>query len=306
MSRTVAAIDCGTNTIRLLVVRREGDDVLELLRRVELARLGQGVDATGEFHPDALARAFRVCDLFRRDIDRLGVDATRFVATSAARDARNRREFFAGVRERLATEVEVISGDEEARLGFAGVLAGVTPAFPALTLDIGGGSTELVIGDENGVRQAISLNVGAVRLHERALASDPPTDAEVASARELVASLLDGSGIDFGAVRQAVGVAGTATSMAARDLGLTTYDRARVHGHVLTRDAVAGHTEHWLTTPVAEIMTEPCMQPLRAEVIGAGAIILDEICTRVPGGSVTISETDLLDGVAADLLKRSH
>lgn len=306
MTARVAAIDCGTNTIRLLVLERRGDEAVERLRRIELARLGQGVDATGEFHPEALARAFAVCDQFRSDIERWGVDRIRFVATSAARDARNREDFFAGVHERLGVEVEVISGDEEARLGFAGVLAGVAPSFPALTLDIGGGSTELVVGDERGVRHAVSLNIGAVRLHERALASDPPTDDEVALARATVASLLDGSGTDFGSVHQAIGVAGTATSMAARDLGLDSYDRTRVHGHVLSREAIARHTKHWLRTPIADIMTEPCMQPLRAEVIGAGALILDEISRRVPGGSVTISETDLLDGVAADLLARTQ
>ena len=170
----VAAVDCGTNSIRLLVLRRDGDQLVELERQVRLARLGQGVDATGEFHPDALARTFAVCEEYAALMAGFGVERLRFVATSAARDVTNRQVFFDGVRQRLGVVPDVISGEEEARLSSAGVLSGVTAPAPVLVFDIGGGSTELVLLDEGDeVSRAISLDVGAVRLRERLLPSDP-------------------------------------------------------------------------------------------------------------------------------------
>ena len=301
----VAAVDCGTNSIRLLVLRRDGDQLVELERQVRLARLGQGVDATGEFHPDALARTFAVCEEYAALMAGFGVERLRFVATSAARDVTNRQVFFDGVRQRLGVVPDVISGEEEARLSSAGVLSGVTAPAPVLVFDIGGGSTELVLLDEGDeVSRAISLDVGAVRLRERLLPSDPPRVAELAAARGFVGELLDGSGVDFARVRTAVGVAGTVTSATAWVLGLREYSRHAVHASVLSRQQIRQVTRHWTSVPVSEIEQEPCMHPLRAGVIGAGAVILDEISARIPGGEVMVSETDILDGIAQELLNR--
>lgn len=285
----VAAIDCGTNSIRLLVLSGSREAPVELVREVRLARLGQGVDATGEFHPDALARTFAVCEEYARIIRDHGAEKVRFVATSAARDVSNRRLLVDGVRERLGVEVDVIPGQEEARLSSMGALCALDVASPTLVVDIGGGSTELVLVDGAGtILHSVSLNVGAVRLRERFLHTDPPTPGERKNASGFVGELLDGSGIDFAAVAGAVGVAGTVTSVGARVLGLES-----------DVDAV---TEHWLTTPVGLIEQEPCMQPLRAGVIGAGALILDETISRIPGEKIRISETDILDAIALGLL----
>lgn len=304
MARTVAAVDCGTNSIRLLVVRQGSDGTLtELAREVRLARLGQGVDATRRFHPDALARAFVVCEEFAGIIARHGAEDVRFVATSAARDVANRDEFFDGVRQRMGVVPEVITGDEEAELSAEGVLSGVRAQPPALVIDIGGGSTELVViesGDR--VESARSLDVGAVRVRERYLHSDPPTPDEIAAARAFIGSLLDGSGVAFRDVRTAVGVAGTVTSVAARVLGLREYSREAVHGTVLAREDIGSAAHHWVSTAVADIEQEPCMHPLRAGVIAGGALILDEISARVPAGDVLVSETDILDGIALRVL----
>lgn len=300
---TVAAVDCGTNSIRLLILREKDRGAPEeLCREVRLARLGQGVDATGEFHVDALQRAFVVCEEFAGIIERLEVDRVRFVATSAARDVSNRDVFFDGVRQRLGVDVDVITGDEEARLSAIGVRGGVEAPQPALVIDIGGGSSELVFVENDQVRLATSLNMGAVRVHERFLHTDPPTDAEQQAARAFVGTLLDGSGVDFDRVKTAVGVAGTVTSVAARVLGLKDYSRDAIHGTALSRHDVQSASAHWLGTVVASIETEPCMHPLRAGVIGAGSLILDEISARVPGGDIVVSETDILDGIALELL----
>ncbi len=303
MSRTVAAIDCGTNSIRLLVLRSHSADVEELAREVRLARLGQGVDATGEFHPDALQRAFVIFDEFAAIIEALGGAEVRVVATSAARDVSNRGVFEEGVRARLGVTPDIIDGAEEARLSSKGVLSGVHAPAPTLVLDIGGGSTELVVIDADArIRHAISMNIGAVRVRERCLPSDPPTPAQVAEARELVRRELDASGVRFDELASAVGVAGTVTSVAARTLALVQYEREAVHETLLARADIVEATEHWLATSSEEIAHEPCMHPLRAQVIGAGSIILDELSARIPGGAVLVSETDILDGIALEML----
>lgn len=303
MSRNVAAVDCGTNSIRLLLLRRDGEATEELAREVRLARLGQGVDATGEFHPEALARAFAIFDEFAAIIAAHGEAEVRVVATSAARDVSNRDVFEAGVREHLGVEADVISGEEEARLSASGVLSGVEAPTPALVIDIGGGSTELVtIGADDRILHAVSLNIGAVRINERFLAGDPPTAEQVAAARAFVEAQLDASGVDFGMLASAIGVAGTITSFAARKLGLLQYEREAIHETMLGRDDIVASTDHWLSIPVEEIAQEPCLHPLRAAVIGAGGIILDAISARVPRGEVLVSETDILDGIALGLL----
>lgn len=300
----VAAIDCGTNSIRLLVAEDDGaGGVREVVRRTLLVRLGQGVDATGEFHPDALGRTFAACDEYAALIRQAGeVDATRFVATSAARDARNAGELVAGVERRLGVAPDVISGAEEARLSFSGAASGLDAAAdPVLVLDIGGGSTELIRGREGGIEQAASLDMGAVRLRERFLHGDPPTPDEVAAARAFAGDLLDGSGVELGGVGTLVGVAGTVTTMAAARLGLETYDRRLVHGHVLTPAVVHATSADWLARPVESLRTEPSMHPQRAEIICAGALILDEVVARV-ARDLVVSEADILDGIARDML----
>ena len=305
MTHTVAAVDCGTNSIRLLILERDDHgQVTELARETRLARLGQGVDATGEFHPDALERTFTILDEYASLISAHGAQTTRFVATSAARDVSNRDVLEEGVQARLGVPVEVISGDEEARLSTKGVLSGVDAPLPALVIDIGGGSTELVVICDGGqIRSAISLDIGAVRIKERFLHTEPATPDEVAAAHAYIGELLDGSGTDFGAVATAIGVAGTVTSLAADHLGLTQYSREAVHQVVLPREVIESTSRRWLSMTTDELVaSSPIMHPLRAAVIGAGSMILDGISRRIPGGDVLVSETDILDGIALGML----
>lgn len=298
----VAAIDCGTNSVRLLAAEASDDGLTELARDLRLTRLGQGVDATGEFHPDALARTFAACDDYAAEVRRLGVARLRFVATSAARDARNREAFFEGVRARLGVEAEVISGAEEAELSFTGALTAIPDAAaPALVMDIGGGSTELVLGSGDGILRGISLDMGSVRLRERFLPGDPPSGGEITEALDYCDDLLDASGIDFGAARTWFGVGGTATSLSAIAQGLDAYDRARVHGSTLARTDLSALAARLLTTPVAEVLRIPTMQPGRADVICAGALICARVGERL-GVDLTVSEADILDGLVLRLL----
>ncbi len=301
----VGVIDCGTNSVRLLIAQANAAGGLaEVTRDLRLTRLGQGVDATGEFHPDALERTFAAVDDYARQLAEFGAARVRFVATSAARDAGNRDEFFAGIRQRLGVAAEVIPGTEEARLSFVGALAGLPPSrvsSPVLVVDIGGGSTELVVGDAAALQRAVSLDIGSVRLRERFLHSDPPTADEVAAARACVDELLDSAGVDFGGVRTLIGVGGTATSLSALVLGLPEYDRTLVHGSVLDTAEVVGLAERLLAAPVAEVADLPTMHPKRADVICAGALICAAVASRVDV-PLTVSETDILDGLALDLL----
>jgi len=296
-----AAVDCGTNSVRLLVCRRSGGRLIELDRRLHLTRLGQGVDATGRFHPDALARTLAAMADFGAELDELGVQHRRVVATSAARDAANSAEFFAGVRARLGVDAEVIPGEEEARLSYAGALSALPDvAQPVLVMDIGGGSTELVPGSDVGPTRAVSLDVGSVRLRERFLHSDPPVPAEIGAARDQVDALLDSCGIDFASVASWVGVGGTVTSLSALAQGLPSYDRARVHGSVLARADLAALTGRLLELPIAQVVTLPTMVPGRADVICAGALICATVARRVPA-ELFVSEADILDGIVLGL-----
>ena len=303
----VAVIDCGTNTIRLLVADPGPSMSLsEVDRRLELVRLGQGVDATRRFHPDALARTFAAVDTYAARIRELGVSQVRFLATSAARDVSNRDEFFDGVRDRLGVDIDVITGDEEARLSFLGALSGgPIAAGPVLVMDVGGGSTELILGDVDGsVRVARSLDMGSVRIRERFLAGDPPTAAEVGAARAFVDQLLDSSGIPLAEAATWIGVAGTTTSLSAISQGLTAYDRTRVHNSTVGVDEITRLSEQLLATPVDEVLaTYPMLQRLRAEVICAGALIVEQVAARV-GEPMTVRETDILDGATLELLRR--
>jgi exopolyphosphatase/guanosine-5'-triphosphate,3'-diphosphate pyrophosphatase len=307
-SRRVAAVDCGTNSIRLLLAERDGDaGLVDLDRRVEIVRLGQGVDATGQFHPDALARTFAVTEQYADLIRDAGVtpDAVRFIATSAARDAGNRDTFFDGIRQRLGVEVEVIDGATEAALSFSGALSRVVPTGePVLVMDIGGGSTELVVGSAIGeIEQAVSLDIGSVRLTERFLRAGPPEPAALEEATRFIDTQLDQSGLELGRVRCWVGVAGTVTTIAAVQLGLETYDRARVHGSLIARADLQALLDRLSAMQVSEIRALPSMHPQRADVITAGTLIAARVARLVSAPELVVSESDILDGIALELLR---
>lgn len=299
----VAAIDCGTNSLRMLVLEQSADgSVEEVVRLLRLVRLGEGVDAAGRFTPAALARTFAALEEYARQLTALGVDRVRFVATSAARDAANADDLLAGVARRLGVPGKVITGTEEARLSFVGAVGGVPgQAEPTLVTDIGGGSTELVIGSDGRVQTEVSLNIGSVRLRERFLAGDPPTAAELAEAAAYVDAQLDSAPVDLATVAGWIGVAGTVTSMAALHLGLDIYDRALVQGCPLGRADIEAVTRRLCATPVAELVS-PLLPPLRAEVIAGGALICARIAARVGAREMIVSETDILDGCARGLL----
>lgn len=304
----VAAIDCGTNSLRLLLAGPgQGETALtDWDRQTEIVRLGQGVDATGEFRPEALARTFRVLDRYAAAIRDAAVppDRVRFVATSAARDAGNRDEFFAGVEQRIGVTPEIITGDEEARLSFAGALSRLRPeAEPVLVMDIGGGSTELIVGGASGEAEtAVSLDVGSVRLTERFLHEGPPDPADLDRAARHVDDLLDGSGIDFGSVGTWIGVAGTATTLAGVHLQLLAYDREQVHGTTIGQDALADLLTLLARMNVEQIRALPSMHPGRADVVTAGTLIAYRVGRRLPVAGLLVSESDILDGIALALL----
>jgi exopolyphosphatase/guanosine-5'-triphosphate,3'-diphosphate pyrophosphatase len=303
----VAAVDCGTNSIRLLIAEAKPEGGLtDLERRTQIVRLGQGVDATGEFHPDALARTFAAVEEYAELIEAAGVgpDRIHFVATSASRDAKNRTEFFDGVQQRLGVQPDVITGDAEARLSFSGALSRVRPdGEPVLVMDIGGGSTELIVGTADGeMRSAISLDIGSVRLTERFLKSSPPTADGIGQAKAYADEALQGSGVDFAAIGAWVGVAGTVTTLAGVYLALEDYDRDRVHGARLPRGAVADLFDRLSTLTVPEIRALPSMHPQRADVITGGALIAAAVERRTGVAELIVSESDILDGIALDLL----
>lgn len=305
--RRVAAIDCGTNSIRLLIAERDGSSGLrDLERRLEIVRLGQGVDATGEFHPDALRRTFAAVEEYAELIKKAGVPVERvhFVATSAARDARNRDKFFGGIKERLGVEPDVISGDAEARLSFTGALSRVTPdGEPVLVMDIGGGSTELITGSAAGeLRSAISLDIGSVRITERFFQQNPVAADDLERAATYVDDLLAGSGVDFASVTSWIGVAGTATTLAGVYLELERYDRERVHGARIPAPAITDLLERLAGLTVEEIRALPSMHPGRADVITGGALVATRIAARLQVADLIVSESDILDGIALQLL----
>ena len=305
-----AAIDCGTNAIRLLIADVFDGHLAEVERRMLTVRLGEGVDATGEFSQAALDRTFAAVDEYVADIERCDAREVRMVATSAARDARNAREFVEGVRTRLGIEPEVVTGIEEAELSFVGAVRGLSAALlecgsldsPILVADIGGGSTEFVLGDGSTLLTTArySVDVGCVRMTERHLRDDPPTPAQVASTVATIDGLLDEAfaRIPVEGVRTFVGLAGSVTTVSALAHGLSTYDPALIHGSVVTSDQVAAVTERLLTMTRAERAAEPVMHPGRVDVIAGGALVLRQIMRRLPVDSLVASETDLLDGIA--------
>jgi exopolyphosphatase/guanosine-5'-triphosphate,3'-diphosphate pyrophosphatase len=299
----VAAIDCGTNSIKVLIGSRRGDGTLDVvLRDSRVVRLGQGVDQTGRLADEALERTFAAIDELGAMIRDHGVgpDRIRFCATSATRDASNAAVFAEGVRRRLGVEPEVLSGDEEAALVFAGAIAAQSPMppEPVLVVDIGGGSTELVLG-EGDRRQAVSMDIGSVRLHERHLHGDPPTAAEAAACVADIDQHLDSSGVPLDRARAVIGTSGTIKTLACGVLGLGTYDRAAFDRAVLSNADTAAFVDRLVAMTVDERRALPYMHPGRADVIGAGALIWSGILARVPVPEHLVSEADILHGIAA-------
>jgi exopolyphosphatase/guanosine-5'-triphosphate,3'-diphosphate pyrophosphatase len=292
---TIAAIDCGTNTIKLLI----GDPPDVAVRETRMIRLGQGVDRTGRISGEALTRAFAAVDEYAALIHEHDVSRIRFCATSATRDAANGHVFAAGVRERLGVSPEVLTGDEEAALAFDGAVRHLQtpPEMPVMVLDIGGGSTELVLGGATP-DAAHSMDVGSVRLHERHLHDDPPTPAQVRACVEDIDATLDESPVDPASAATVVGVAGTILSVVAGVLDLPAYDREVLDQSVVAVAEVHDFVDRLVAMPLDERLALPWMHPGRADVIDAGALILSRVLRRTRAESMVASEADILEGIA--------
>ena len=306
---TVAAVDCGTNTIKLLIadLDPETGEERELIRESRMVRLGQGVDRTGRLADEALERVFAAVEEYAELVSRYEAVTVRFCATSASRDASNADVFADGVEERLGTRPEVVSGAEEARLSFDGATRLLDDApSPVLVLDIGGGSTELVLGTAtHGGRPVVdaghSLDIGSVRMTERHLHSDPPDDVEVAAARADIEAALDelpAYGVDPARARTVVAVSGTGLTVAAAALGLDALDRDRVDGAVVPVRSVHEAAHQLVAMTIQKRRALPYMHPGRADVIGAGALILDAVLRRTRVDQLRVSVRDILDGIA--------
>lgn len=329
---SVAAVDCGTNSIRLLISNvlalEDGEvQLLDIERRMEVVRLGQGVDRTGAFAPEALERTFTVlreyAELMRDNGVELGPEAVRMAATSATRDAANRQEFLDGVREILGIEPEIISGDEEAELSFVGATAEIEAAGapqgaetsggapvqrPFLVVDTGGGSTEFVLGyadaDEAGaVRAARSVDVGCVRLTERHFPTDPPTEEQVDAARADIDAALEEAArtVPLAEVATVVCVAGTATTVAGIALDLPSYDAERIHHTWVSARRMGEISRELLAMSHEQRAAIGVMHPGRVDVIAAGALVLERVMVRTGAGGFLTSEHDILDGLAWSL-----
>ncbi|MDD7384042.1 MAG: Ppx/GppA phosphatase family protein [Actinomycetaceae bacterium] len=309
----VAGVDCGTNSIRLLIADvpgRDGAALTDIVRRMEIVRLGEGVDRTGRFAPGALDRTFAVARTYGELCRHYHVESVRFAATSAARDASNREEFYAGIRAALGVDPQVFSGQMEARTSFAGAASALDlhSGETVMAIDLGGGSTELALGSmQDGqahVQASYSMNVGSVRIHERDLPSDPPSASEVAAGRRDVRAALDDAEqvVDFSAVQTVVGLAGTVTSIAAKLLGLKAYNPDAVHGARLSLDALRAEANWFIHSTRTEREALGFLPAGRIDVIAAGALVLDEVLAHVSQRShvesVVVSEHDILDGVA--------
>jgi exopolyphosphatase/guanosine-5'-triphosphate,3'-diphosphate pyrophosphatase len=297
----VAAIDCGTNSIKLLIGDLPGVSV----RESRMVRLGQGVDATGALADEALVRTFAAVDEYAALIRAYGVSRVRFCATSATRDARNAEVFTDGVRARLGVDPEVLSGPEEAALVFAGATRALHDELeaPVLVVDIGGGSTELVLGEESPA-SGVSIDIGAVRLHERHLHTDPPTRAELAACLADIDRHLDACPVPLADARTVVGTSGTIKTLAAGLLHLPEYDRDAIDGaHLGTADTLH-YVDRLVAMTVSERRALPFMHPGRADVIAAGALIWSGILARAGVDRYLVSEADVLYGIAWSLAAR--
>jgi exopolyphosphatase/guanosine-5'-triphosphate,3'-diphosphate pyrophosphatase len=307
----VAAIDCGTNTIKLLIGTHWAGGLDVAVREARMVRLGQGLDASGVFAPEALDRAFAAIDEYAALIRDHGVERVRFVATSATRDAANADVFTAGVRDRLGIEPEVVSGAAEAELSFDGAVRNLRhePALPVLVVDIGGGSTELISGSSvtDPPSGAHSMDIGSVRLHERHLRSDPPTMDEIAACARDIDDHVDASPVPVSGAATVIGVAGTITTIAAGVLDLPAYDRDAIDQAVLPVEDVHALVDRLLAMTVNERLALPWLHPGRADVIAAGGLILSRVLRRADVEELVVSESDILDGIAWSLVaEASH
>ncbi|WP_214415904.1 Ppx/GppA phosphatase family protein [Sphaerisporangium fuscum] len=299
----VAAVDCGTNSVRLLIADIGSGELSDVERRMEIVRLGEGVDRTGRLAPEALERTFTAMRGYAKLITEHGASAVRVVATSATRDAANRADFVTGVREIFGVEPEVVTGSEEAHLSFVGATAGLTGVTPpVLVVDIGGGSTEFVLGSAD-VDSAISVDIGCVRLTERHLASGVTPEAVAAATADIEAALDRVSAeVPVGRAHTLIGLAGSVTTVAGISLDLPAYDPARIHGSRIPAARVHEVSRRLLAMTHDERAAIPVMHPGRVDVIGAGALILDRIVARYGFGEVLVSEHDILDGIARGLV----
>ena len=296
---TVAAIDCGTNSIRILI----SDEGKEVIREMEIVKLGEGVDKTKNFSPAAVERTLSALRRFKRLIDEHGVTQVRFCATSATRDAQNREIFTGPVQSILGVAPEVIAGTEEAKLSFLGATAEMSAGQgPFLVVDIGGGSTEFVLGDES-VSAARSVDIGCVRMTERHFKNDPPTSNEIILAQKDINRAIDlvEEIVPIRSAKTLVAVAGTATTVAAAALGLTKYDRDLIHGARISTRQTQEISQWLLQLTNIERAALGYMHPGRVEVIAAGSLVLAEIMKRTGAVEFIASERDILDGIVATL-----
>jgi exopolyphosphatase/guanosine-5'-triphosphate,3'-diphosphate pyrophosphatase len=301
----VAALDCGTNSIRLLIADIEGENFREISRAMEIVRLGQGVDKTKAFHPDAIERTLSALRRFHDDIARRGVSKIRFCATSATRDATNRQIFIDGVREIIGIEPEVISGNEEAELSFLGATRELHRSDgPFLVIDIGGGSTEFVFGNDH-VEAAKSQNIGCVRMSERHFTSAPPSPDEIARAQSDIDQAINDAAkvVPITEARTIIAVAGTATTVAAAALNLEAYDRYSIHLSRISAAKTHLVSQMFLGMKRDAISDLGYMHPGRVDVIAAGSLILDRIMHFSGADEFVASESDILDGMAWTLAK---
>lgn len=299
----IAAIDCGTNSIRLLIMDYQKADqtLTEIIREMRIVRLGEGVDKTKSFSEAALTRTKAAIEEYAKLIEHYSVEKIRFVATSATRDANNRDIFFAIVKKALGIEAEVITGEEEAALSFAGATRSLASKLegPFLVIDLGGGSTELVVGQQNPTT-AYSMNVGCVRMTERHAPGGNPTDSQEQAIRADVRAALAAARekVDFSNVKTVIGVAGTVTTVAAHALKIDKYDPNVLHGAAISSQQVSQTAADFIKFSFEERAALPYMHPGRVEVITAGAIVLDEIIKEIKANKLIASERDILDGVA--------
>jgi exopolyphosphatase / guanosine-5'-triphosphate,3'-diphosphate pyrophosphatase len=292
----VAAIDQGTNTTRLLVADVDDGRVEDVVARQEITRLGEGVDSRRRLLPLPIARVRNVLTEYRREAERLGAERTLLIATSAVRDADNGEAFLGEIEWSYGFTTQLLGGEDEAELTFRGVTSDRQLERPTLVLDIGGGSTELVIAGPDGVRSRLSLDIGSVRLTERYLRGDPPSAAELGACAEHVAASIPEDLV----VDDAIGVAGTITTLAAIELGLEEYDRERIHGHRLSLDAIEREVERLSLMPLTVREGVTGLHPDRAPVIVAGGIIVRETLSRLGLDALTVSERDILHGIALE------